>query len=176
MYSRIACLSNKNATGIVALLDTFDHQGPNGKHVCLVLELMGPDAQTILRLSPMYHPDPRVPWDPPRFPAQLIKRTLRDVLIGLNTLHEHGIVHGGLHLGSILLQANGVQSMTSSELGHQYSQCNALVRLDGQSDPFAPVYLLEPQPLINHATMQEACVAKIANLGAGKQISLSQLH
>lgn len=38
----------------------------------------------------------------PRFPKGVARRILRDVLLGLRTLHQHGIVHGDLHPGNIL--------------------------------------------------------------------------
>lgn len=35
---------------IVELLDVFVHQGPNGRHQCLVFELLGPTIDNILEL------------------------------------------------------------------------------------------------------------------------------
>ena len=34
---------------IVKLLDHFIHEGPNGKHQCLVFELLGPSVKAIIK-------------------------------------------------------------------------------------------------------------------------------
>ena len=34
--------------GIVPWLDHFDHDGPNGRHQCLVFELLGPTVATVI--------------------------------------------------------------------------------------------------------------------------------
>merc|ERR1719223_2460439 len=36
-------------TGVVQLLDYFQHHGPNGKHVCMVFETMGPNVLALIK-------------------------------------------------------------------------------------------------------------------------------
>jgi len=67
----------------VQLLDHFDHHGPNGKHVCLVLEVLG---QNLLWLIKKYNHR--------GIPTNLVKVISRQMLIGLNFLHSQcGIIH-----------------------------------------------------------------------------------
>jgi serine/threonine protein kinase len=35
--------------GVVSLLDYFEHHGPNGKHVCMVFETMGPNVLALIK-------------------------------------------------------------------------------------------------------------------------------
>jgi len=67
----------------VQLLDHFDHYGPHGRHVCLVLEVLG---QNLLWLIKKY--------DHRGIPIALVKTITRQMLIGLDFLHTQcGIIH-----------------------------------------------------------------------------------
>lgn len=70
---------------VISMLDAFDLTGPNGTHKCLVLELLGSNIPDIIDA---YFPDGRLPGD-------LAKRIIKQTLIGLDTLHQHEICHGG---------------------------------------------------------------------------------
>jgi non-specific serine/threonine protein kinase len=89
---------------IVALRDTFDILGPNGKHTCLVMDPAGPHLPSLLTHRRGFDGDQSVePWHRrPRFPHPLARRILRDTLRALGVLHQRGIVHGDLHPGNIL--------------------------------------------------------------------------
>ena len=66
------------------LLDNFTLQGPNGNHICLVLEAMG------LSVLDVYHALPGA------MPLPLLKRVCKHVLRALRYLHEEcGIIHTG---------------------------------------------------------------------------------
>ena len=89
---------------VVGLRDSFDVRGPNGRHACLVMDPTGPHISTLLD-RPEFEDQTLDPLDRhmrPRFSKALARRILRDVLLGLRTLHQHGIVHGDLHPGNIL--------------------------------------------------------------------------
>jgi serine/threonine-protein kinase SRPK3 len=70
---------------VVQTLDFFDHPGPNGAHLCIVMELMWQDVCTFLN---GYYQDGEE-----RFP--LIKEISRKCLECLSALHECGIIHNG---------------------------------------------------------------------------------
>lgn len=78
---------------IVPLLDLFHVSGPNGKHLCLVFELTGNSLHTIME------------WrsDRETFPVKAVKRIAKQVLTGLVYLHGHGVIHGDLQPGNLLL-------------------------------------------------------------------------
>ena len=69
---------------ICHLLGNFTHQGPNGNHICLVLEAMS------LSVLDLYHAFPSA------MPSHLLKRVCKHVLLALQYLHEQcGIIHTG---------------------------------------------------------------------------------
>jgi serine/threonine-protein kinase SRPK3 len=77
---------------IVQLLDHFEHNGPHGTHLCLVMEMLGPNLSDIqsLYLSQQQ-----------TVPSIIVRRFLKQVLIGLDYLHRScGIIHTGeRHIG-----------------------------------------------------------------------------
>ncbi|OAX80213.1 hypothetical protein ACJ72_05460 [Emergomyces africanus] len=69
----------------VHMLDDFDLKGPNGSHKCLVYELLGPNIPDIIDV---HFPDGRLP-------GKLAKVIAKQSLIGLDSLHQQNIGHGG---------------------------------------------------------------------------------
>jgi hypothetical protein len=69
----------------VQMLDHFHCEGPNGRHDCTVLELLGPSVAVLVR--------DRCVGD--RLPGRLARRFASDALEGLAVLHQAGIAHGG---------------------------------------------------------------------------------
>jgi serine/threonine-protein kinase SRPK3 len=64
--------------------DSFIHQGPNGNHICLVLEAMGLSVLDLYGVLPG------------AMPLELLKRVCKHVLYALQYLHEEcGIIHTG---------------------------------------------------------------------------------
>ena len=79
----------------VQMLDGFDERSPNGSHKCLVYELLGPNVPDTIDA---HFPDGSLPgW--------LAKVIAKQAHIGLDSLHQQGIGHGGrpvLSLGNTL--------------------------------------------------------------------------
>lgn len=67
---------------VLALLDHFRIQGPNGEHDVLVLQVVGP------HLEAMFHEEPTVI-------QQSIKSLVHQVALGTSFLHHCGVVHAG---------------------------------------------------------------------------------
>lgn len=65
------------------LLDSFIHNGPNSRHICLVLEPLGLSALDVYRSFPA------------SLPLILVQRIAKDILLGLQYVHECGIIHTG---------------------------------------------------------------------------------
>lgn len=69
---------------IPKLLNKFDIEGPNGRHHCLVLEVAGctvPHSKMV-----------QYPW---QFPLAVAKAIVSELIMGLDYIHECGVVHGG---------------------------------------------------------------------------------
>ncbi|MCJ1470982.1 hypothetical protein MMC07_009630, partial [Pseudocyphellaria aurata] len=76
---------------IIQLLDRFEHEGPNGTHQCLVLELLGPD---VLSEAELYSSN--------RLPGKIAWEASRQTIQALDYIHANGVAHGDLHPGNIL--------------------------------------------------------------------------
>lgn len=68
--------------------DFFEISGPNGRHECLVLEMLGPSVADYLDARSIDE----------RLPGELAKRVVKQTLLGLAFLHERGIAHGGMFM------------------------------------------------------------------------------
>ncbi len=161
------------AQHVVGLRDAFEVLGPNGRHLCLSLDPIGPQISTLLFQYAETHDRHLDPWDRrPRFPTPVTRRVLRDALLGLRVLHAHGIVHGDFHPGNILanippLGAPLTDASLEAKLQQLPSQGTPLVRRDGKTDLWAPPYLLAPAPLHSQQLSLELDpLVKITDLGA----------
>lgn len=70
---------------VVQLLDHFEHKGPNGTHLCLVFPMLISDGQVMtIRKKPRY--------------ANYVRTVSKQILLGLDFLHERAIIHSGIVL------------------------------------------------------------------------------
>lgn len=160
-------------------LDSFQISGPNGLHTAFVFEPLGPHLQDVRDFTPefgygeTFDSDGKLRKNIPkyqRFPKNLGKRILRNVLHGLQYLHAHGLVHGDLHKGNILVTTRDLECTTEEiiELQQRPENGDALNRLDGKSDLWAPPYLLRPAGLLKYSSTKLDPYVKITDLGGGK--------
>ncbi|KAF8454274.1 kinase-like domain-containing protein [Kalaharituber pfeilii] len=87
------------------LLDVFTINGPNGEHECMVTEPLGP---SLSRLSEFYRGL--------YVPLPLVRKIGLGLVQAVAELHAHGIVHGDLHPGNIVLRAPGMDAWTVGEV------------------------------------------------------------
>jgi len=77
---------NTDHTQVVQLLNSFIHNGPNGKHFCMVFEIMG---VTLLEIIKRYNYK--------GIPLPYVRIMAKQILIGLDYLHRMcGIIHTDL--------------------------------------------------------------------------------
>jgi serine/threonine protein kinase len=70
---------------VLQLLDQFKHEGPNGLHLCLVFPVMMSDGEAMTIR------------EKPRYPGY-VREIAKQILLGLNYLHDQGLIHGGMYL------------------------------------------------------------------------------
>ena len=75
---------------VLRLLDHFNHTGPNGTHLCVVTEALGPSIGDLL------YPPWRQFTDSFRYPKDLVREISKQALLALQYIHNAGIVHGGI--------------------------------------------------------------------------------
>lgn len=80
-------------TGVVQLVDYFEHYGPNGKHVCMVFETMGPNVLALIKR-----------FNFKGVPLHIVRKVAAHTLIGLDYLHRIcGIIHTDLKPENVLV-------------------------------------------------------------------------
>ncbi|KAL9056775.1 MAG: hypothetical protein Q9162_002746 [Coniocarpon cinnabarinum] len=169
----------KASSYITNLLGHFELEGPNGKHACLVLEVMGPPCSEFLRNPQDFpgFPSGNKPFRPPRLPMWMARRIIKGLVSGLHALHQRGFVHSDLHLGNLLLQPLGLDTSHKAALEqegnlHDKHNCVLLERKDGKVDKWAPKYLHESQPLVEWTDLShEGMGVKLSDLGCAFPVS-----
>lgn len=153
---------------VISLLDTFKHQGPNGEHECLVFEVMGPSAASMVEHLPSNLLSSTAPKT--RYPTWMAKSILRQTLLGIDFLHQAGIVHGDLQPGNLLFPVEDLAQIDENLL---IQQCDAgsvsapVRRLDGKVDQWAPRYLALNRPLDKFVYLEKDFAIKISDMGGG---------
>lgn len=80
-------------TGVVQLIDYFEHVGPHGKHVCMVFETMGPNVLALIKQ-----------YNFKGIPLEIVRKVAAHTLIGLDYLHRIcGIIHTDLKPENVLV-------------------------------------------------------------------------
>lgn len=159
--------SDKRSTHIIALLDSFREQGPNGKHLCLVSEALGPSVATVLEWTPSYRSTDRAGNNCYRFPLWICKRILKQVLLGIAYLHAHGVVHGDIHAGNVLFATAPI--FNTDQFNQVDESGNMVVKsLDGTFDTSAPRYIPITRPLFRQTHRSSGFIIKISDLGSGR--------
>lgn len=99
--------ANPNHPGkkhVVSLLDSFEHKGPNGTHVCMVFEVLGENLLGLIKR-----------WNHRGIPMPLVKQITKQVLLGLDYMHrECGIIHTDLKPENVLIEIGDVEQIVKA--------------------------------------------------------------
>ncbi|PYH88660.1 serine protein kinase [Aspergillus ellipticus CBS 707.79] len=139
---------------VLELLDYFEHDGPNGTHLCLVLPVMVSDGEGMTVNGKSHE-------------ATYVRSISKQILLGLDFLHTLSIVHCDLQPANIMVST---EAAAHSETFLQPPEFNPARWLKGMTaDESAPNYLIATQRRrgqLDSADWSELSV-KIGDLGGG---------
>ena len=118
-------------------LGSFWVNGPNGRHLCLVLPVLGPSITTATKKS-----------------AEDQKRALFQTATGLSFLHQHGVCHGDLTSDNVLFRMPNLDHITKDQMRNlvKESETSYPCPLRKELRYMAPKKLIGPQEILIEPT------------------------
>lgn len=84
----------EHSNHVATLLDSFFHTGPNGRHMCMVFQMLGCNLLSVIKA-----------WEYRGIPIPAVKNMIRGMLKGLDFLHRKcHIIHTDLKPENVLLE------------------------------------------------------------------------
>ncbi|KAL8912724.1 MAG: hypothetical protein Q9172_007454 [Xanthocarpia lactea] len=161
--------ADSTSAHVITLLDHFYCQGPNGTHLCLVLEPMGASVADMLEELPQNKVARLRFGYVSRYPKWMAKRVLTHILRGIAFLHLRGVIHGDIQPGNLLFSASSLDSVGVEELeDDETGAVVAVERLDKKADKWAPKYMAISDPVVDYTDLDPEFTIKVSDLGAGK--------
>ncbi|KAJ5920739.1 hypothetical protein N7454_009272 [Penicillium verhagenii] len=144
------CPGNLSSMYIVQLFDAFLHEGPNGVHQCLVLELLGPSVNHVLR---DYSDSPDDPLEP-----EIILRISTQVIKAVRFIHSSGMCHGDVSDHNMAFTCTAILDATPEKLLEIIGspEIEELARNDGKSlEKGQPTQLVKTAEWVNWIDEEE---------------------
>ncbi|KAL8860885.1 MAG: hypothetical protein Q9178_002640 [Gyalolechia marmorata] len=159
--------SDSTSAHVITLLDHFYCQGPNGTHLCLVLEPMGASVADMREQLPQNKTARFRFGYVSRYPKWMAKRVLTHMLRGIAFLHFRGVIHGDIQPGNLLFSASSLDLASVEELeDDETGAVMAVERLDKKVDKWAPQYMAISDPLVDYTDLGPEFTVEISDLGA----------
>ncbi|KAI4157729.1 MAG: hypothetical protein LQ342_008047 [Letrouitia transgressa] len=172
---------------VIVLRDRFWHEGPNGRHQCMVFDAMGPSAASMVDNFPATAKKFESRY---RYPLWMARLILRQTLHGLAYMHSNGVAHGDLQPGNLLFAIRDLTMVDEKLLVQQHVDLpngeeegisfkkvpnpnghgkrgirKVSSRTDNDSDPHLPLYIAYSQSLNDFVVLDQNFQLKISDMG-----------
>ncbi|TFK65632.1 kinase-like protein [Pluteus cervinus] len=146
---------------VLHLRDSFHVDGPNGRHLCVVMDLLGPKISSITDRCINY-----------RLNGQLARQVSQQLVLAVDYLHKTGVAHGDIHPGNVLFKLPDLDHLSPDELVKHFGEptTGEVSRKDGQPlGAGVPEYLVLP---VDHCPEDTKDVGEVQLIDFGESFLL----